>query len=79
MDTNLKGVWIVAHEAATRMIAAGVGGGIVNTASILGLRVTFAQSSYSASKAAVIQLTKALALEWMRKGLGSMPSVPATF
>lgn len=79
MDTNLKGVWIVAHEAATRMIAAGVGGSIVNTASILGLRVTFAQSSYSASKAAVIQLTKALALEWMRKGIRVNALCPGYF
>ena len=64
IDTNVKGVFIVAQEAARRMIAAGVGGAIVNTASILGLRVSFGQSSYSASKAAVIQLTKSLALEW---------------
>ena len=36
MDTNLKGVWLVAQQAAKRMISAGVGGAIVNTASILG-------------------------------------------
>ena len=47
MDTNLKGVFIVAQQAAKRMMAAGVGGVIVNTASILGLRVSFGQSSYS--------------------------------
>ncbi|MFB0990507.1 MAG: SDR family NAD(P)-dependent oxidoreductase, partial [Porticoccaceae bacterium] len=69
MDTNLKGVWLVAQQAAKRMIAAGVGGAIVNTASILGLRVSFGQSSYSVSKAAVIQLTKALAVEWAGKGV----------
>ena len=63
MDTNLKGVWIVAHEAATRMIAAGVAGSIVNTASILGLRVTFAQSSYSASKAAVVHDARAIRVQ----------------
>ena len=44
---------MVAQEAAKRMIAAGVGGSIVNTASILGLRVSFAQSVYAASKAGV--------------------------
>jgi NAD(P)-dependent dehydrogenase (short-subunit alcohol dehydrogenase family) len=36
LDTNLKGAWLVAREAGTRMIAAGKPGSIVNTASILG-------------------------------------------
>ena len=72
MDTNLKGVWLVAQQAAKRMISAGVGGAIVNTASILGLRVSFGQSSYSVSKAAVIQLTKALAVEWAGKGVNAL-------
>ena len=41
IDTNLKGVWIAGQQAAKRMIEAGVSGSIVNTASILGLRVAF--------------------------------------
>ena len=79
IDTNLKGVWMVAQEAAKRMVAAGVGGSIVNTASILGLRVAFAQSVYSASKAGVIQLTKAQALEWGRKGIRVNALCPGYF
>jgi len=79
VDTNLKGVWMVAQEAAKRMVAAGVGGSIVNTASILGLRVAFAQSVYSASKAGVIQLTKAQALEWGRKGIRVNALCPGYF
>jgi NAD(P)-dependent dehydrogenase (short-subunit alcohol dehydrogenase family) len=79
MDTNLKGVWLVAQQAALRMIAVGVGGSIVNTASILGLRVTFGQSSYSASKAAVVQLTKALSVEWARKGIRVNALCPGYF
>ncbi len=39
IDTNLKGVWLVAQAAAKRMVANKVKGSIVNIASILGLRV----------------------------------------
>jgi NAD(P)-dependent dehydrogenase (short-subunit alcohol dehydrogenase family) len=69
VDTNLKGVWLTAREAARRMIELGVGGSVVNISSILGLRGSLAKSSYSASKAAVINLTETLALEWMREGI----------
>ena len=45
------------------------GGAIVNVASILGLRVAGHVSAYAAAKAGVVQLTKALALEWARHGI----------
>jgi NAD(P)-dependent dehydrogenase (short-subunit alcohol dehydrogenase family) len=62
IDTNLKGVWLVAQAAAKRMINNQVNGSIVNIASILGLRVAGAVAPYAVSKAGVIQMTKALAL-----------------
>lgn len=68
VDTNLKGVFLVAQAAAQRMAVAG-GGAIVNVASILGLRVAGNVAAYAASKAATVQLTKALALEWARHGI----------
>lgn len=54
IDTNLKGVWLVAQAAARRMIANKVKGSIVNIASILGVRVAGAVAPYAASKAGVI-------------------------
>ncbi len=65
IDTNLEGAWIVAQETARRMKDAG-GGNIINTASILGLRVSAGVAPYAISKAAVVQMTKVLALELAR-------------
>jgi NAD(P)-dependent dehydrogenase (short-subunit alcohol dehydrogenase family) len=69
MDVNLDGVFRVAREAATRMQKRGDGGAIVNIASILGLGVLKAVAPYAATKAAVIQLTKSMALELARDGI----------
>ncbi len=66
LDTNLKGTWLVAQQAAKRMIDHDTGGSIVNIASILGLRVAGGITPYAVSKAGVVQMTKALALEWAR-------------
>ena len=64
LRTNLSGVFAVAQAAAQNMKVAG--GSIINIASVLGLRVSGNVAAYSASKAAVVQLTKSLALEWAR-------------
>ncbi|MEZ5702438.1 MAG: SDR family oxidoreductase [Burkholderiaceae bacterium] len=66
LGTNLKGCWLVATEAARRMVAAGRGGSIVNIASILGQRVAGGVAPYAISKAGVVQATKAMALELAR-------------
>lgn len=69
LATNLRGSFLVAQGAARTMRDAGSGGSIVNIASILGLRVAGGVVAYTASKAAVVQMTKALALEWARFGI----------
>ncbi|HET7729513.1 MAG TPA: SDR family oxidoreductase [Usitatibacter sp.] len=69
MGTNLDGAWRVAQASARAMIAAKKGGSIVNIASILGVRVATSLLAYTAAKAALIQATRALALEWARHGI----------
>jgi len=66
VDTDLKGAWLVACEAARRLIAAEKGGSIINVASILGLRGSARVSAYGAAKAGLINLTSSLAAEWAR-------------
>ena len=69
MDTNLKGAWLTAQAAARQMIRGGEGGAIVNIASILSVRVQKGTAPYAVSKAGLLQMTKALALEWARYGI----------
>lgn len=69
LDVNLDGVFRVGQEAARRMKASGSGGSIINISSVLGLMVLNRLSAYAVSKAAVIQLTKAMALELVRDGI----------
>lgn len=69
LDTNLRGAFLVATAAARGWIASGQGGSIVNIASILGLRVAGSVAPYAISKAGLIQMTHALALEWARHGI----------
>lgn len=68
MDVNLKGTWMCSQIAALPMIEQ-KSGRIVNTASISALG-NIGQANYAASKAGVIGLTKTLALEWARYGIG---------
>lgn len=69
IDPNLKGCWLVATEAARRMVAAARAGSIVNIASILGERVGGGVAPYAISKAGVLHATKAMALELARHGI----------
>ncbi|HXD96377.1 MAG TPA: SDR family oxidoreductase [Candidatus Acidoferrum sp.] len=68
---NLTGVFLCAREAARHMLAAGRGGRIVNTASIMGVvgGGLYPNISYQATKGAVVNMTRALAVEWARHGI----------
>ena len=77
MNTNTRGAFFVAQEVAKRMIARSkglapgtyTGGRIVNVASMAGLRVFPHIGVYCMSKAAVVHMTRAMALEWGRFGI----------
>jgi NAD(P)-dependent dehydrogenase (short-subunit alcohol dehydrogenase family) len=76
-DTNVRGAFFVAQEVGKRMAARSrgaapgtyTGGRIVNIASMAGLRVISQIGVYAMSKAAVIHMTRAMALEWGKFGI----------
>ena len=76
-ETNVKGAFFVAQEVGKRMLARSrgaapgsfTGGRIINIASMAGLKVLPQIGAYAMSKAAVVQMTKAMALEWGRYGI----------
>jgi len=63
IDTNLKGAWNFSRAALRHMLKNEGGGSILNISSISGVVGMGGQSNYSASKAGMIGLTKALAKE----------------
>lgn len=71
INVNLNGVFYVAQAFARYLVANGKKGSIVNTASMSAtiVNVPQSQASYNASKAAVVHLTKSLAVEWVNKGI----------
>ncbi len=76
-NANTKGAFFVAQEIAKRMIARSrgaapgtfTGGRIVNVASMAGLKALSQIGVYAMSKAAVVHMTRAMALEWGRFGI----------
>ena len=66
LNINLKGAFLLSQFAAKRIVERGDGANIINIASILGERVAGNVAPYAASKAGLIQLTKAMALELAR-------------
>jgi NAD(P)-dependent dehydrogenase (short-subunit alcohol dehydrogenase family) len=84
MNTNTRGAFFMAQEVAKRMIARSkglapgtfTGGRIVNIASMAGLRVISQLGVYAMSKAAVVHMTRAMALEWGRYGINTNAICP---
>ena len=76
-NTNTKGAFFVAQEVGKRMLARAkgaapgtyTGGRIINIASVAGLKVLPQIGAYCMSKAAVVQMTRSMALEWGRFGI----------
>jgi NAD(P)-dependent dehydrogenase (short-subunit alcohol dehydrogenase family) len=83
-DTNVKGAFFVAQEVGKRMLARAkgaapgtyTGGRIINIASMAGIKVLPQIGAYCMSKAAVIQMTRAMALEWGRFGINANAICP---
>ncbi len=63
---DLRGAWLMAQEVARHMVRLGHGGSIVNIGSILGIRAVAQVPAYAAAKAALHQLTRAMAVELAR-------------
>ncbi|MEH6592378.1 MAG: SDR family oxidoreductase [Halioglobus sp.] len=78
LDVNLKGAWRVGRAAGLRMKSQGFGV-IVNTASMYSHTTGMLKTDYNVSKAAVLQLTKNMALELGRAGVRVNALCPGYF
>jgi NAD(P)-dependent dehydrogenase (short-subunit alcohol dehydrogenase family) len=67
LELNLRSCWLLAKAAAPHLQDGG--GKLINIASMLGLIAVRDNSAYIASKHALVGVTRALALEWARKGV----------
>ncbi|MFO0998067.1 MAG: glucose 1-dehydrogenase [Alphaproteobacteria bacterium] len=76
MATNVKSMFLMSRAVLPGMLAAG-GGVIVNTSSISGLTAAPMESAYCTTKGAILQLTRAIAVEFRDKGIRCNALCPA--
>jgi len=78
LDVNLTGVFNGCRAAAPHLIAQ-KSGKVINVASVLATRVARYMAAYAASKAAIVQFTRTLALEWIRHNVQVNALCPGYF
>ncbi|WP_022941917.1 2-dehydro-3-deoxy-D-gluconate 5-dehydrogenase KduD [Psychromonas hadalis] len=69
MDINIKSLFFLSQKVAKQFIAQGEGGKIINVASMLSYQGGIRVPSYTASKSAVMGVTRAMANEWAKHGI----------
>lgn len=78
LNTNLRGAFFASQAVAKHMLQNDAGGAIVNISSTHGRAALQDRTAYGISKAAMDQMTRALALEWAESGIRVNAVVPAT-
>jgi len=78
-DTNLKGVFLLSRAVVDKMVERGKGGKIINVVSIGSMIGWPNMSAYCASKGGCLQLTKVMALEWVRYNILVNAILPGYF
>ena len=79
VEINLSAAFYLSQAAARHFVEAGRGGKIINTASVLSYQGGITVPSYSATKAGIANLTRALANEWAPLGINVNAIAPSYF
>jgi NAD(P)-dependent dehydrogenase (short-subunit alcohol dehydrogenase family) len=78
IDTNLKGTFFLSQQMGRHLIGSGRAGCVINIASTHGVVGLAQRSTYGISKAAIIQMTRMLAIEWADHGIRVNAIAPGT-
>jgi NAD(P)-dependent dehydrogenase (short-subunit alcohol dehydrogenase family) len=78
-NTNLRAIFTLSQAVAQSMAADQTGGNIINMASILGYTTQKGTATYASAKAALIQLTRSMAVEWARYDIRVNAIAPGYF